>query len=648
MSSNELSLVDLDTETQAEFIETPDQDMSDAESVSDIESDGQIKFSHLNLPAEICSALEASGYINPTAIQAATIPAMLEGRDVLGQAQTGTGKTAAFALPLLTRINVENPATQVLVLTPTRELAIQVSDSFQRYAQHMRGLRVAPIYGGQSYVTQIHQLQRGVHIIVGTPGRVMDHMRENRLRVDTLNCLVLDEADEMLRMGFAEDVQWILDQTPNNRQIALFSATMPPAIREIADTHLKNPHVVSIDSQQRTAETIRQRFVLVEHRSKFDALLRILEAEVYDGMIIFVKTKIATVELADNLTAAGYTAVALNGDIAQGQRERTIEQLKQGVFNILVATDVAARGLDVQRLTHVINYDLPADAEAYVHRIGRTGRAGRSGEAIVFVAPRQRGFLREIDRAAGQMIEPMSIPTAKEINESRVKRFKDRIASVLADHAEPSPQFAMFETMIEEIAANQGVAASKIATSLAMILQGDKPFLIEEPQKRRGSRNDTFSNAAPDSRPRNSRGPEGRGEGRSEGRSDERGGGSERPRREPRGERGKPGPMNAAGTNQPFDMERFRVEVGHAHGVRPGNLVGAIANEAGLDANHIGQISIFDEYSTVDLPSGMPREVFKTLGRAWVVGRQLRISKLSDHPSFGGRGRRPKSKLSQR
>lgn len=650
MSSNELSLVDLDTETQAEFVETLE------ETISDEASDGQIKFSDLNLPAEICSALEASGYINPTAIQAATIPAMLEGRDVLGQAQTGTGKTAAFALPLLTRINVENPATQVLVLTPTRELAIQVSDSFQRYAQHMRGLRVAPIYGGQSYVTQIHQLQRGVHIIVGTPGRVMDHMRENRLRVDTLNCLVLDEADEMLRMGFAEDVQWILDQTPTNRQIALFSATMPPAIREIADTHLKNPHVISIDAQQRTAETIRQRFVLVEHRSKFDALLRILEAEIYDGIIIFVKTKIATVELADNLTAAGHTAIALNGDIAQGQRERTIEQLKQGVFNILVATDVAARGLDVQRLTHVINYDLPADSEAYVHRIGRTGRAGRSGEAIVFVAPRQRGFLREIDRAAGQMIEPMAIPTAKEINESRIQRFKDRIAAVLADHVEPSPQFAMFEKMIEEIATKSEVPVAKVATSLAMILQGDKPFLIEEPQKRRGSRNDTFSNADPNSRPRQDARPEGRGdsrsEGRSEGRGDSRGGedrgGFDRSRREPRGERGKPGQMPAAGTNQPFDMERFRVEVGHAHGVRPGNLVGAIANEAGLDANHIGQISIFDEYSTVDLPSGMPREVFKTLGRAWVVGRQLRISKLSDHPSFGGNRRRPKSKLSQR
>jgi superfamily II DNA/RNA helicase len=351
----------------------------------EIEVDNRIKFADLKLPAEICSALLTSGYEYPTAIQAATIPAMLEGRDVLGQAQTGTGKTAAFALPLLSRINVNSPTTQVLVLTPTRELAIQVSESFQRYAQHMRGLRVAPIYGGQAYSTQIHALQRGVHVVVGTPGRVMDHMRENRLRVDTLQCLVLDEADEMLRMGFVDDVKWIVEQTPEHRQIALFSATMPPVIRDIADQHLKNPHVISIDSQQRTAETIRQRFVLVEHSHKFEALLRILEAADHEGMIIFVKTKLATVELADNLIAMGHAAVALNGDIAQAQRERTVEQLKQGSFNILVATDVAARGLDVQRVTHVINYDLPVDAEAYVHRIGRTGRAGRSGEAIVFV-----------------------------------------------------------------------------------------------------------------------------------------------------------------------------------------------------------------------------------------------------------------------
>ena len=600
--------------------------------------DDRVKFSDLKLPAEICSALLKSGYEFPTAIQAATIPAMLEGRDVLGQAQTGTGKTAAFALPLLSRIDVNNPATQVLVLAPTRELAIQVSESFQRYAQHMRGLRVAPIYGGQAYSTQIHALQRGVHVVVGTPGRVMDHMRENRLRIDTLKCLVLDEADEMLRMGFVDDVNWILEQSPAHRQIALFSATMPNAIREIADQHLKNPHVISIDSQQRTAETIRQRFVLVEHSHKFEALLRILEAADHEGMIIFVKTKLATVELADNLSLMGHTAIALNGDIAQAQRERTVEQLKQGVFNILVATDVAARGLDVQRVTHVINYDLPVDSEAYVHRIGRTGRAGRSGEAIVFIAPRQRGFLREIDRAAGQMIEPMAVPTAKEINEMRVNRFKNRIVKACQESSVPNAQSTMFEQLIEECMTEHAIPATKVATALAMIIQGDKPFLTEDSNKH-GRRRDIFANGEEfrDARGgRENRGAESRG--------------SREPRetresfdREPRGERraAKPNPVGASQTNE---MERFRVEVGRAHGVRPGNLVGAIANEAGLEATSIGQIAIFEEYSTVDLPAGMPREVFKVLGRAWVVGKQLRISKLSDHASFKPTDRKRKSK----
>ena len=609
------------------------QDDSEDDSGLEVEVDTRVKFSDFNLPAEICSALLASGYEHPTAIQAATIPAMLEGRDVLGQAQTGTGKTAAFALPLLSRINIQNPATQVLVLAPTRELAIQVSEFFQRYAQHMRGLRVTPIYGGQAYSTQIHALQRGVHVVVGTPGRVMDHMRENRLRVDTLQCLVLDEADEMLRMGFVDDVKWIVEQTPAHRQIALFSATMPAAIREIADTHLKNPHVVSIASKQRTAETIRQRFVMVEHSHKFEALLRILEAADHEGMIIFVKTKLATVELADNLNAMGHTAVALNGDIAQAQRERTVEQLKQGAFNILVATDVAARGLDVQRVTHVINYDLPVDSEAYVHRIGRTGRAGRSGEAIVFIAPRQRGFLREIDRAAGQMIEPMAVPTAKEINEMRVNRFKTQIVKACAENSVPNAQFSMFEKLIEECMTENNIPASRVATALAMIVQGDKPFLTEDSNKG-NRRRDVFAddNGRNDFRegrgPRDPRGPREDFDRESGGRDRNRG----------------PRPAGVAGPVQSNEMERFRVEVGRAHGVRPGNLVGAIANEAGLESASIGQIAIFDEYSTVDLPAGMPREVFKVLGRAWVVGRQLRISKLTENVSARTTDRKRKSK----
>jgi len=585
-------------------------------------------FAHLGLQHEIVRALETAGYVTPTDIQAATIPALLEGRDVLGQAQTGTGKTAAFALPLLSRINVEIPETQVLVLAPTRELAIQVSESFLKYGQHLRGLRVAPIYGGSGYTDQIHALRRGAHVVVGTPGRVMDHMRESRLRIDTLSALVLDEADEMLRMGFVDDVQWILDQSPENRQIALFSATMPEPIRQIANKHLKNPKVVTIASKQRTGDNIEQRFLVVDPKLKLEALTRVIEAEEFDGMIIFVKTKIGTVEVADYLRDHGYQAVALNGDIAQAQRERTIEQLKEGVFNILVATDVAARGLDVQRITHVINFDLPPDAEAYVHRIGRTGRAGRRGQAIVFVAPKQRGFLREIDRAAGDSIEPMAIPSAKEINASRVDRFKERMKQAASKGAENPELFSIFEKLISQCVTEQGLDPLKVATGLAVLAQGERAFYVHElPERLLQGRNGRDDRNRDFSRRDNDRGP----------RSDYR---SEHPSRSSfgGGDRGE--------ANESSRSETFRVEVGRVHGVKPGNIVGAIANEIGLDPNDIGQIRIEHDYSTVDLPSGMPRELFKTLGRAWVLGRQLRISKLKDHPNFresaSDRGFRPR------
>jgi len=575
-----------------------------------------LTFRSLNLPEDICSALEASGYRIPTDIQAATIPAMLEGRDVLGQAQTGTGKTAAFALPLLANIDVEIPETQVLVLTPTRELANQVSESFLKYGQHLRGLRVAPIYGGAPYVNQINALKRGAHVVVGTPGRIMDHMRESRLRIDSLKTLVLDEADEMLRMGFVDDVQWILDQCPNDKQIALFSATMPEPIRQIANKHLKSPKVVRISSRQQTADNIQQRFLVVEPSMKLEALTRIIETEEFDGMIIFVKTKMATVEVADYLREHGYAAAALNGDIAQNQRERTVEQLKEGVFNILVATDVAARGLDVQRITHVINYDLPSDSEAYVHRIGRTGRAGRKGHAIVFVAPRQRGFLREIDRAAGDSIEPMALPTAKEINAARVEKFKDKLACASAGQTNPE-LFATLEKLVAQSVADKQLDPLRIATGLAVMMHGDRPFFIHElperllnrkPRNDRHDRNDRYE------------------------RSDRHERTERDSRRDFRRERGPSGDDSNQGPS-----ETFRVEVGRIHGVKPGNIVGAIVNEIGLDPGQIGHIRIDHDFSTVDLPSGMSREIFKVIGRAWVLGRQLRISKLSDHPSFSGR-----------
>jgi ATP-dependent RNA helicase DeaD len=427
----------------------------------------------------------------------------------------------------------------------------------------------------------------------------MDHMRESRLRVDMLKCLVLDEADEMLRMGFVDDVQWILEQTPDSRQIALFSATMPEPIRQIANRHLKDPTVITVASRQRTADTIQQRYLVVDPRHKVDALQRVLEAEPTDGVIVFVKTKIATVEVADQLRALGYMAVALNGDIAQSQRERTIEQLKEGSIHILVATDVAARGLDVQRISHVINYDLPPDTEAYVHRIGRTGRAGRSGQAILFVAPKQRGILREFDRAAGQGLEPMTIPTAKEINALRETRFKERIAVACADSKLENfrgDQFRHFEKMIAQCAEEHELTVLQVAAGLASLAQGDRPFFLNEATDRPEKRE--FIEPS-----------------------------SKRERKRP--------PRDAVlSGDEDFGsgMESFRVEVGRVHGVKPGNLVGAVANEIGLDARKIGPIRIHHDFSTIDLPSGMPREVFKVLGRAWVVGRQLRISKVTDRP----------------
>ena len=389
------------------------------------------RFDELGLPAPLMRALDDVGYENPSAIQAMTIPHLLAGRDLLGQAQTGTGKTAAFALPLLARLDFRQREPQVLVLAPTRELALQVAEAFQRYAAHIDGFHVLPIYGGQDYRTQLRGLKRGPQVIVGTPGRIMDHMNRGSLKLEALRCLVLDEADEMLRMGFIDDVEWILEQTPGDRQLALFSATMPEAIRRITRNYLKDPAEIIIKVRQTTAETIRQRVWMVSGLHKLDALTRILEVEEFDGMIIFVRTRIATTELAEKLNARGYAAAPLNGDIAQAQREKTVESLKQGRLDILVATDVAARGLDVERISHVLNYDIPYDVEAYVHRIGRTGRAGREGDAILFAANRERRLLRAIEKSTGKNIEKMELPSAEDVTDTRVKRFKARISETL-------------------------------------------------------------------------------------------------------------------------------------------------------------------------------------------------------------------------
>ena len=558
-------------------------------------------FGALALSPEVQRALTDVGYESPSPIQAATIPPLLEGRDVLGQAQTGTGKTAAFALPILSRIDLKPGKPQALVLAPTRELAIQVAEAFQRYAAHLPGLQVLPIYGGQSYGPQLHALRRGVHVVVGTPGRVIDHLDKGTLDLSELKYLVLDEADEMLRMGFVDDVEKVLEATPPTRQVALFSATMPAPIRKIAQRHLKEPVEIAIKAATTTAANIRQRYWFVGGMHKLDAMTRILEAEPFDAMIVFARTKSATEELAEKLQARGLAAAAINGDIAQPQRERVIQQLKDGKLDILVATDVAARGLDVERISHVLNYDIPYDTESYVHRIGRTGRAGRSGEAILFVTPREKGMLRAIERATRQKIDEMKLPTVEAVNDVRIAKFKQRISDTLA-----TGELGLFQQLIEQYEQEHDVPAIEIAAALARIAQGDRPLLLAPPPKRE------FTPREHDSR--------------------EHHGKPERTPRE-RGERDRPERESsrpfAGHAPRPHHTEAgkitYRIEVGHEHGVKPGNIIGAIANEAGLDSQYIGRLSIRGDHSLVDLPEGMPKEIFDHLKKVWVARQQLQI-----------------------
>jgi len=551
-------------------------------------------FRDLALIEPLLKALDDVGYETPSPIQAKVIPHMLQGKDVLGQAQTGTGKTAAFALPILSRIDLRQKDPQVLVLAPTRELAIQVAEAFQRYAAHLKGFHVLPIYGGQDYSTQLRQLKRGAHVVVGTPGRVMDHMRKGTLNLDGLSILVLDEADEMLRMGFIDDVEWILEQTPEDIQIALFSATMPPVIRKIAQEYLHEPEQITIKVTTASAENIRQRFWMVSGVHKLDALTRILEAETFDGMIIFVRTKTATIELAEQLEARGYSAAAINGDMSQALRERTIAHLKNGKLDILIATDVAARGLDVDRITHVVNYDIPYDTESYIHRIGRTGRAGRTGDAILFIAPRERKLLGNIERATKQKVEEMGLPSTEVINNKRISRFKQNITDTLA-----AEELSFFSQLIEQYQQEHNVSALEIAAALAKLVQGDTPLLMQNlPKKSYESRED---------RPQR----------------------EDRQRREDRPQRDRK-PKHAFGSGAAVEMELFRIEVGHNHGVKPGNIVGAIANETGIDGDHIARIRIEDDYSTVELPAGMPKELIEELKKIRVAGQQLNISKMDD------------------
>jgi len=562
------------------------------------------KFSKFELKPTLLKALYEVGYETPTPIQDQTIPLLLEKKDVLGQAQTGTGKTAAFALPLLSNLNLRQKEPQILVLAPTRELAIQVAEAFKKYASQIKSFHVLPIYGGQEYRGQIRGLQRGVHVVVGTPGRVMDHMRRGTLKLEKLNTLVLDEADEMLRMGFIDDVEWILEKTPPKRQIALFSATMPQQIRSIAKRYLKDPEQIIIKVKTTTADTIRQRFWPVSGMHKLEALTRILEVESFEAMLIFVRTKTATVELSAKLEARGYASNALNGDIKQNQRERTIDYLKSGKLDILVATDVAARGLDVDRISHVVNYDIPHDTEGYVHRIGRTGRAGRKGDAILFVAPREIRMLHSIEKATNQKIEIMELPSTELINDQRIAKFKQLITDTLA-----TEELGIFYQMIEQYQKEHNVLAIEVAAALALLLQGDAPFMLQTKPNLSKKDENFVKNDAKTFKKLGREQRRGRGKGRARA-----------TRKELPVEKG---------------MECFRLEVGHNHSVKIKNIVGAIANESGLDSQYIGRVNIYDDYSEIDLPEGMPKDVFKDLKKVWVSGQQLKISAIKKDQKSG-------------
>ncbi len=528
----------------------------------------ELTFADLQIHPSVLQAVADVGYESPSAIQATTIPAMMAGSDVVGLAQTGTGKTAAFAIPILSRIDPASKATQALVLAPTRELALQVAEAFGRYGSHLPAINVLPVYGGSSYGVQLAGLRRGAQVVVGTPGRVIDHLERGTLDLSRLDYLVLDEADEMLQMGFAEDVERILADTPEYKQVALFSATMPPAIREITANYLHDPVEVTVKAKTATAENISQRFIEVFGPRKMDALTRVLEVEPFDGMIVFVRTKQATEEVAEKLRARGFSAAAINGDIVQSQRERTIAALKDGSVDILVATDVAARGLDVDRISHVVNYDIPHDPESYVHRIGRTGRAGRSGTALLFVSPRERHLLKSIERITRQKLVQEELPSVDDVNAQRVAKFRDSITDGLN-----APGIALFRSMIEDYERENNVPMADIAAALALQSRDGDEFLMSEPP------------------------PEQR---------------RERPERTKRAVR--------AGRQPREGLATYRISVGKRHKVGPGHIVGAIANEGGLHRSDFGHITIKPDYSLVELPAKLPARTMKALEKTRISG----------------------------
>ncbi|GAA1467473.1 ATP-dependent RNA helicase DeaD [Microbacterium thalassium] len=561
------------------------------------EEPAAMTFSDLGLSAPVLKALREIGYETPSAIQAATIPTLLEGRDVVGMAQTGTGKTAAFALPIVDRLDVHQKNPQALVLAPTRELALQVCEAFEKYAGHLKGVHVLPVYGGQGYGVQLSALRRGVHVVVGTPGRIIDHLEKGTLDLSELQYLVLDEADEMLKMGFAEDVETILAETPDSKQVALFSATMPPAIRRMSKQYLHEPEEITVKAKTTTSANIAQRYLITAWQQKMDALTRILEVENFDGMIVFGRTRSITEEIAEKLRARGYSAAAINGDIVQAQREKTVNQLKSGKLDILVATDVAARGLDVERISHVVNYDIPTDTESYVHRIGRTGRAGRSGDAISFVTPKERWLVRAIEKATRQELTEMGLPSVDEVNVTRLSRFDDRITAALSE----SERVDRFRDIVAHYVRNHDVPEVDVAAALAIVAQGETPLLLE-----------------PDPEP------------------------AERPARKPRersADRDDRGPREPRREREPkAGYATYRIAVGKRHRVEPRQIVGALANEGGLRRDDFGRIQIRPEFSLVELPADLSRDTLDRLSDTRISGRLIEMRLDTGGPSGRSRG----------
>ncbi|ABV38633.1 DEAD/DEAH box helicase domain protein [Shewanella sediminis HAW-EB3] len=579
-------------------------------------SSSEKTFRELGLAEPLLRALDELGYEKPTPIQAASIDPLMAGKDILGQAQTGTGKTGAFALPLLNSIDPNTNAPQILVLAPTRELAVQVAEAFGSYAKFMKGLHVLPIYGGQSMHQQLNALRRGPQIIVGTPGRVMDHMRRGTLKLESLKAMVLDEADEMLKMGFIDDIEWILEHTPKQRQLALFSATMPEQIKRVANKYLSEPVHVKIAATTTTVETIEQRFVQVSQHNKLEALVRVLEVEKTEGIIIFVRTRNSCVELAEKLEARGYASSPLHGDMNQQARERAVDQLKRGTLDIIIATDVAARGLDVERIGHVVNYDIPYDTEAYVHRIGRTGRAGRTGMAILFVTHREMRMLRTIERATKSRISPMDVPSPETVTERRLSRLGEQVSEIIAKDS-----LDFMKGAVAQLCQQLEVDTDILAAALLQQVQKDRPLQLPSIHERqRDSRDDR------NSRDRNDRGSRDR---------------SDRPRRESRPTPGDLGKADSLKDNPDVKMCRYIIDVGRDNGVGVGNIVGAVANEANIDSRYIGQIQLFDQVTAIDLPDGMPKDVLQHLKKVRVCGRPLNIREAEGAELPAGGDSRP-------